>query len=311
MTFPSNVNQAGSSLRAVMPQADDRAEESSQAMGSAQDDGDWVDLYDPALESREDGQVTVDAFTLSETEEGFEQIMCTESDLPAASDASQVEPFLPQNPDLDRQLDMHARNAATDPKPLLKFVAQNTNPNRSWFGLQNLLHILNDIIHFRRPVMVLNRNCVHCARTVDQTLAQLTAGRDGTVASRMYQVNLGNNGDFMALMGERGAPGQEGSLIGANVREQGREAFADALKERIGAGQRGCISTPVKGYSFSHAMNVVHTTEGRLFVICGQQGKVYDLNDAGDLADFWKRYGVGAEGDRTTYVVCTGEAPAV
>ena len=176
-------------------------------------------------------------------------------------------------------------------------MARNTNPQRTWLSFKNLLHILTDLISLKKPTLVLNQNCDHCARAVDQTLAQLTPQGRGPDTPRLHQVAEGRRGAFEALINQR--PGRA-------LQDQG--AFIRELTEAISEGSRGCISMPVKGRPFSHAMNVVNMAGGNgLYIVCGQQNRVYDLNDPGDLEHFWRRYEIRQ--DQAAIIARTGKAP--
>lgn len=65
---------------------------------------------------------------------------------------------------------------------------------------------------------------------------------------------------------------------------------------------------PVKGRPFSHTMNVVNMAGGNgLYIVCGQQNRVYDLNDPGDLEHFWSRYEIRQ--NQAAVIARTGQAP--
>jgi hypothetical protein len=218
----------------------------------------------------------------------------------------------PEDKPLTEELRMSAiRDLDSDrsnPRAFLTLVAEKTNPERHWFSFRNLVSIIGDLFSGKKPELVLNRNCVHCTVALEATLSQFdpetTGGKwkvDGnTSSSRLFQVAERERGEFVSLTNQ-----YEARLLNAG------DDFLRDLKEAIPEGKRGCISLPVKGYGFSHAMNVVHTTSG-LYLVCGQQGLVYDLDKAEDLDKVRERYLVD-EGDDTNgqnRIVCqTGNAP--
>jgi hypothetical protein len=195
-----------------------------------------------------------------------------------------------------------------NPGSFLALVAEKTNPERHWFSFRNLVSIVGGLFSGKKPELVLNRNCVHCAVALEATLSQFdpeNGGRKWTVdgktsTSRLFQVAERERGQFVALTDQ-----YEARLLGAG------DGFLHDLKQAIPEGKRGCISLPVKGYGFSHAMNVVHTTSG-LYLVCGQQGLVYDLDKAEDLDKVRERYLIDGGGDANgqNCIVCqTGNAP--
>lgn len=201
------------------------------------------------------------------------------------------------------------RDLDSDPRSFLTLVAEKTNPERNWFSFRNLVSIIGDLFSGKKPELVLNRNCVHCSVALEATLSQFdpeNEGRKWTVdgkasSSRLFQVAEHRRGQFVSLTDQ-----YEAKLLSAG------DGFLHDLKEAIPEGKRGCISLPVKGYGFSHAMNVVHTTSG-LYLVCGQQGLVYDLDKAEDLDKVRQRYVIDGSDDTNgqNRIVCrTGNAPS-
>ncbi len=258
---------------------------------------DFVDLYGPASPKVSSGQeVSPDEFELIETEDSFDMLIS--QDARESTPAGTKTTFLPDDARLNDELGLRAeRDLNANPKDFLQFVARNTNPQRTWFSFKNLLNILTDLISLKKPTLVLNQNSVHCARAVDQTLAQFTPQGRGPDTPRLHQVAEGRRGAFEALINQH---------PGLALEDQG--AFIRELTEAIGEGSRGCISMPVKGRPFSHAMNVVNMTGGNgLYIVCGQQNRVYDLNDPGDLEHFWSRYEIRQ--NQAAVIARTGQAP--
>ena len=201
------------------------------------------------------------------------------------------------------------RDLDSNPGSFLALVAEKTNPERNWFSFRNLVSIIGDLFSGKKPELVLNRNCVHCSVALEATLSQFdpeNGGRkwavDGkTPTLRLFQVAEHERGEFVSL-----ADQYEAKLLSAG------DGFLHDLKEAIPEGKRGCLSLPVKGYGFSHAMNVVHTTSG-LYLVCGQQGLVYDLDKAEDLDKVRQRYVIDGSDDTNgqNRIVCqTGNAPS-
>jgi len=200
------------------------------------------------------------------------------------------------------------RDLDSKPGSFLALIAEKTNPERNWFSLRNLVSIIGDLFSGRKPELVLNRNCVHCTVALDATLSQFDPETQGgkwtvdgkTSTSRLFQVAERERGEFVSLSNQ-----YEARLLGAG------DGFLRDLKEAIPEGKRGCISLPVKGYGFSHAMNVVHTTAG-LYLVCGQQGLVYYLDKAEDLDKVRERYlidGSDEASGQNRIVYQTGNAP--
>ncbi|MGB3276790.1 MAG: hypothetical protein WBA82_11430 [Castellaniella sp.] len=273
---------------------------SSQTILNQQPDpdlDDFVDLYAPApRDMPPSSEITLDEFDLIESEHSFESLISqnTAADIPAGLKTA----FLPDDAPLNHELNLRAeQDLNAQPQDFLKFVSKNTNPQRTWFSFKNLLHIIADLVSLKKPTMVLNQNCVHCAAAVDRTLAQFTPEGRGSNAPKLYQVAEGRRGSFEALMNQH--PGQA-------LEDQSQ--FVQDLTEVIGKGSRGCISIPVKNYPFSHAMNVVHMADGGgPYIVCGQQNRVYNLSEPTDLQHFWDRYEI--QQGRMAIITKTGQAP--
>lgn len=200
------------------------------------------------------------------------------------------------------------RDLDSNPRSFLTLIAEKTNPDRNWFSFRNLVSIIHDFFSGKTPELVLNRNCVHCSVALEATLSQFDPASKGgkwtvdgkTSTSRLFQVAEHERGQFVSLANQ-----YEAKLLGAG------DGFLRDLKAAIPEGKRGCISLPVKGYGFSHAMNVVHTTSG-LYLVCGQQGLVYDLDKAEDLNQVRERYLIdgGDDASGQNRIACqTGNAP--
>lgn len=258
----------------------------------------YVDLYAPtAYDPISQPGLTESEFETIETQFTFESLV--KQDETGIQSGLETK-FLPEDARLNHELNVCAkRELNAHPEGFLKFVSAHTNPRRAWFSFKNLLHIIADYVSLRKPTLLLNANCVHCAAAVDRTLSQFTAeGRDSS-APKMYQVAEARPGCFTALMSE-----QYGQSVDAEAN------FVYELKEVIDRGSRGCISIPVKNRKFSHAMNVVHMADGGgIYIVCGQQNRVYNLNDPADLQHFWGRYEI--QPGRSALIARTGRAPQI
>jgi len=290
-TTPHPAMQTDSARAAPLPET---------IQSSAQDtdlDG-FVDIYAPtSLDVPPSGDITQDEVELIETEESFKEMISqsTEAGAPEMKAA-----LLPDDPSLNAELKQRADCLDAAPKDFLQFVAKNTNPRRTWFSFKNVLNIIAELISLKKPALVLNRNCVHCAQAVDRTLAHFTS-EGHSDEPKLYQVAEGGRGNFQALI----------ALLGGRILpDQDKETFVRTLSDEIGKGSRGCISIPVKNYPFSHAMNVVYMADGHgPYIICGQQNRVYNLRNDADLEHFWNRYELRE--DSATLIVRTGQAPSV
>lgn len=313
---------------------------SAQGTGSGEpiEEG-WVDLFDPEsaqrgdelsvgdfklVESPESLQGALTNARLSETDGDLDDFVHVDSNLEddwvevggvddpargAQRPAALQVKIQAEDKGLTDELRLRAiRDLDSDPKSFLALIAEKTNPERSWFSFRNLLSIIGDLFSGKTPELVLNKNCVHCSVALDATLSQFdpeNKGRKWTVdgktsSSRLFQVAERERGQFVSLSDQYGA-----------TQLRAGEGFLDDLKAAIPEGKRGCISLPVKGYGFSHAMNVVHTANG-LYLVCGQQGLVYDLGKTEDLDKVRERYLIDGGGDANgqSRIVCqTGNAP--
>ena len=310
---------------------------STQGTGSGEaiEEG-WtvVDLFAPEPTQR-GGELSVDDFEIVKSPEGFQGALTnarlseSDSDLDdfekidskseddwvevgsgAQEPASLRVKIQAEDKTLTNDLRLSAiRDLDSNPRDFLTLIAEKTNPERSWFSFRNLLSIISDLFSGKTPELVLNRNCVHCAVTLEATLSQFDPESDGRKwvvdgkpsPLRLFQVAEHERGQFVSL-----ANRFEAKLLAAG------DGFLRDLKEAIPEGKRGCISLPVKGYGFSHAMNVIHTTSG-LYLVCGQQGLVYDLGKAEDLDQVRERYVIDGDHDTNgqNRIVCqTGNAPS-
>lgn len=189
-----------------------------------------------------------------------------------------------------------AGDLENDPKKVLGFVAKNTNPGWlafSWNNLMDALRACYEKLSLSPLVeVVFSQNCVHCARAVDQTLAQMQAFRQGKTSDLdLMQVDQGKADEFYLIHGAMNSKGLA-------VKDEQGVHFLEHLKNAVLPGQRACIAVPVKsvGGKFSHAMNFVNLGPSvgqmadRCFILCGQTGRVYDLSDASDVRRFCDRY---------------------
>ncbi len=298
----SSVPPQGGTTSHIPIQTDPVRTESLQTIQSPIQDpalDDFVDLYAPASQDMPlNGDITQDEFNVIETEDSFAELIHQRTETAAPTGMKTA--FLPDDAPLNHELNLRAeRDLNTQPQDFLQFVAKNTNPHRTWFSFKNLLNIIADFISLKKPALVLNQNCVHCAQAVDRTLAQFTPEGRSSNTPKLHQVAEGRRGSFEALMNQH--PGH-------TLQDQG--TFVQELTTAIGKGSRGCISIPVKNYPFSHAMNVVHMADGGgPYIICGQQNRVYNLSAPTDLAHFWDRYELRQ--DRLAIVTLTGQAPGM
>lgn len=191
---------------------------------------------------------------------------------------------------------VQAGQVHSDPEAFLRFVASNTNPHKISFSWSNLLTALANCVKQLSPSplihLVLAQNCVHCARAVDQTL-QRTFEPQGADSGGpdLFQVDCGHEGRFYEICGVD-------KLQHVVVDTSDHAAYLQALKDIVGGGGYACISVPVASADgrFGHAMNIVNAGPGveggadRVYIVCGQSSKVFDLSNADDAAAFCARH---------------------
>lgn len=190
-----------------------------------------------------------------------------------------------------------------DPGDFLRFVAGNTNPHQLGFSWSNLLAALANCLRELSPSplihLVLSQNCVHCARAVDQTLQSAFAPPGNALGGpELFQVDRGHMGNFYEICGMD-------RLQSVTLDTHDQAAYLGALKAIVRSGEYACISVPVASADgkFGHAMNIVNAGPGaageadRIFVVCGQSAKVFDLSNADDGAALCARHAGAGSGD--------------
>lgn len=197
------------------------------------------------------------------------------------------------------------------PAEFLRFVARNTNPGWASFAWENFVNALKECYEKKSLSPLLNLglslNCVHCTRAVDLTLHQALSG--SATGARFVQAAQGRAGAFTAIFQD----------IKAFSSRDGDTRYLERLKAVVLPGQRACITVPVTGVKgrFSHAMNLVNMGPGtqgpqdRIFIICGQSGRVFDLHDESDVAAFYARHTNDSPDDfenDVKYVISSDEA---
>ena len=185
------------------------------------------------------------------------------------------------------------------PRRGLAFLARNVNPNKFGGIVKNLFQLISSPLRARKA---LKQNCMYCAKAVDANLAELASLGKKHNNIKFYQTKMASEG---ALDHVRRHPQDD------QVALDGRINALKWLSEKIPAGNTAIITMPVKNRRFSHAMNLLHTNNGKLFVIDGQNGKTYDLDNTGDRQRFESRYcNAGKQGFPTVVdFFLTGAAP--
>lgn len=183
-----------------------------------------------------------------------------------------------------------------NPTEFLRFIVKHTNPSKVLFSWKNLLAAIADCARqlSLSPLVnvVLSQNCVHCARAVDQTLRLAFSHKAGAGAQMdLLQVNQRKMGEFYEICGMD-------RLQNFSSKPNDRSQYLEQLQGIVRPGQLACISVPVTAAlgAFGHAMNIVNMGpaeqggQDRVFVLCGQSGKVFDLLKDTDVADFLARH---------------------
>ena len=164
-----------------------------------------------------------------------------------------------------------------NPKGALSFLSKNVNPNKIGGMIKNLLKILSNPFRSKK---VLKQNCLFCAKAVDANLAQLASpGRSGSI--RLYQTKMASEGALDQV---------NRSTLDSTFAIDGKTSAMEMLRNKVPRGKTAIITMPFKTRGFSHAMNLIHSTKGNLFVIDGQNGKTYDLQNAKDSRSFQSKY---------------------
>ena len=197
-----------------------------------------------------------------------------------------------------------------NPAEFLRFVAKNTNPGWASFAWENFVNALKECYEKKSlsPLfnLGLSLNCVHCTRAVDLTLHQALSCSAG--GARFVQAAQGRAGSFTTIFQD----------IKAFSSRDDDARYLERLKAVLLPGQRACITVPVTGVKgrFSHAMNLVNLGPGeqgsqdRIFILCGQSGRVFDLHNESDVAAFYARHTNDSPGDfenDVKYVISSDE----
>lgn len=201
-----------------------------------------------------------------------------------------------------------------NPAEFLGFVAKNTNPGWASFAWENFVDALKNCYEQKslKPLfnLGLTLNCVYCARAVDLTLHQvLSKSENGSSNPKLIQVAQGRPGSFTSIF----------QNITAFSSRDGDARYLEKLKTVVAPGQRACITVPVTGVQgrFSHAMNLVNMgpaetgAPDRVFIVCGQSGRVFDLQSDSDAAAFYARHTNDSPDDFESdvkYAITSGES---
>jgi hypothetical protein len=169
----------------------------------------------------------------------------------------------------------------------LQFIARNVNPNKTKGALMNVAKGLVGL-----GPMAMKQNCTYCSKAVDKNLEAIVSGSCDKF--------------WIAKFVDAGTLPQDYS---ENVVLKKSDKLSDMLASFIGIGKRGIVTAPQKGSNFNHAMNFVHAGGNSMKVIDGQNGKVYDLSDRKQKADFDSKYGYSHEHSFAQFFV-TGNAPS-
>lgn len=192
---------------------------------------------------------------------------------------------------------LHEKLAAREPenKPIefLSLVAQNTNPGWASFAWDNFVQAIKACFEAKSLSPLLNLglslNCVYCTRAVDLTLHQAFSGLHGNAEQpHLIQVAEGRPAAFTSIFHD----------VQSFSSRNGDARYLEQLKDAIKPGQRACITVPVTGVKgrFSHAMNLINLgpassgAPDRIFIICGQSGRVFDLQNDSDTEAFYARH---------------------
>ena len=140
-----------------------------------------------------------------------------------------------------------------------EFLAKSINPKKLLGRLKNAIDLFKDVIARRNPQWALRRNCVQCSFAVDLFLEQLES--PNKKIQGIYQADR-----------RQGRFGNRLEHFGVNSVIQG-------LKDHVEPNTRAMFTVTDIAHNYSHAMNVIRDTEGSIFVIDGQIGRVYDLGN--------------------------------
>jgi len=169
-----------------------------------------------------------------------------------------------------------------------QYIADNVNPNRVYGNALNLGKAL-----FGGPV-VMNKNCVYCAKATDQNLAELTGGSP----QHFWIAEKTSSGDLPQSGSSNHSPGPD-------------DRISALLAQDIPRGKRAVITVPQRDTKdYNHAMNVVHAGDGSIHVIDGQNSKVYNLSLEADRQSFDEKFGHNGGTSHARFFT-TGDAPRI
>lgn len=214
-----------------------------------------------------------------------------------------VSPYKPADIAIQNELMERLQNNGLDkePKSTLQFIAKHANPSWASFAWDNFVTALKECFEQKSltPLLAigLSLNCVYCTRAVDLTLHQILSNKDHSgKPPQMLEVTKGGAGLFNVVFE---------NVSDAFSSRDNNGHYLDKLKTLVKPEERAAISVPVSGVKgrYSHAMNLVnlgpgsHGSEDRIFIICGQSGRVFDLNDDYDVQAFYARHTNDSPGD--------------
>lgn len=153
----------------------------------------------------------------------------------------------------------------------LRFLATQSNPYWLSGMLRNLGAYGPNLLGrpLALPPLVVNRNCVYCAKAVDRSLDGAQADAMDTAPLWLARETRQGSLAFLTC-----APGVRQGV----VRVRPATPLVDALFQTIAPGRRAIASLPVLGYAgVRHAVNVVHLADGGRYLIDAQRNQVYDV----------------------------------
>ena len=177
----------------------------------------------------------------------------------------------------------------------LQFLAEKVNPHKLVGGLNNAF----DYLMGRNSGAIALRNCITCAKAVDANLGLMLAKQqDHTTPLQFWDATDTGEGVMIQTT-------TKSHTVGL-VSDQ---SLSSLLRAELAPESRAIISVPVSESNDSHAMNLLHFKSGQSYLVDGQNGKVYDLQNHADVIQIDNQYSANGRDIAPVTIHMTGDLP--
>lgn len=232
--------------------------------------------------------------TLSHSD-GFNELNCTQliQKFEYVTEKDDFDDGLTKHDNLAGEFSKHANERLYNG---IKYIAGNCNPNQTWGNICNGANYLaNKISGKENNPLILNQNCVSCAKAAERNLAQIEKKQINTfyVAENYDRGYIPNDSDC-----------NPANYISCSPNDHPGKSFSSTILDYSEPNTRYLLNVTVKGYS-GHAMNLVRNNVGN-FVIDAQMNVIYNLNSEKDADAFNKKFGQNSQGYYNAVMQKTG-----